>query len=360
MPDVARGFVVEAAESEIVDLGTEFVLDVRERSATVAVIEGEVTVRSKDNREAKLTTGQSRALAGDKAEQDLVAHDIVNEVKLQEQIEAAARRRYAAWERWSDSISSDQRLIAYYPIARAPAPRERIPQVADAEFGSDGVIVGLTPVVESRFRYAGISLNFSRPGSRLRIRIDGEFDALTLCCWAKIDSLSQRFNALLMTDGYEPGEPHWQICHDGRLMLSVMAGEEKDVEARSPEDDWVVWRQPWHKVYYSPKVWNVCDSGRWIHFASVYDPPTRTVRHYVDGRKVNEERIYRQHLAKTIRFGNTEIGNWGQPYRKRPEFAVRNLNGAIDEVFLFQAALSTEEIAAIYQMGTPDYTTVND
>ncbi|MFZ5833435.1 MAG: LamG-like jellyroll fold domain-containing protein, partial [Planctomycetota bacterium] len=172
--------------------------------------------------------------------------------------------------------------------------------------------------------------------------------------------LSQRLNALLMTDGYEPGEPHWQLAQDGRLMLSVMAGKEEDVRDRSEKDDWVVWHEPWHKVYYSPPVWDLCDSGRWIHLASVYDPEARVVRHYVDGRETIRHRIEARHLVKTIRLGNAEIGNWGQPYRKRPEFAVRNLNGVVDEVLLFQAALSGEEIANMYQIGAPEAPVGND
>lgn len=46
-------------------------------------------------------------------------------------------------------------------------------------------------------------------------------------------------------------------------------------------------------------------------------------------------------------------GNWGQPFRKSPGFAVRNLNGAIDELAIFDDALSAEEIQTLYENGKP-------
>ncbi len=74
--------------------------------------------------------------------------------------------------------------------------------------------------------------------------------------------MSQPFRSLVMSDGYEPGEPHWQISSDGRMTLSVMAGDESDVQARSDAEEYVVWRDPWHKVYYSPTIWDLSDRGR--------------------------------------------------------------------------------------------------
>ncbi|SRR6056297_2471394 len=91
-----------------------------------------------------------------------------------------------------------------------------------------------------------------------------------------------------------------------------------------------------------------------MDLASVHDSPGRLVRHLVDGQQVSEEPIAPQHLAKTIRFGNVEVGNWGQPYRKTSAFAVRNLHGAIDEVMLFRTALTGQEIAEIYRAGSAD------
>ena len=66
------------------------------------------------------------------------------------------------------------------------------------------------------------ALRFQRPGDRVRLSLAGAYQSLTLSCWVKVDSLDHRYNALLLTDGYDPGQPHWQIYEDGRLMFSLI------------------------------------------------------------------------------------------------------------------------------------------
>ena len=55
----------------------------------------------------------------------------------------------------------------------------------------------------------------------------------------------------------------------------------------------------------------------------------------------------------TIRIGNAQIGNWGLPTKTDPEFAVRNLNGRLDEFSIFSTTLSPAEIQSLYQSGKP-------
>jgi len=108
-----------------------------------------------------------------------------------------------------------------------------------------------------------------------------------------------------------------------------------------------------HRIYYSDPVWDVSKSGKWMHIAAVYDPAQRIVRQYVDGEEVSREQIIDTFFVEKLRIGSAEIGNWGQPFRKSPWFSVRNLNGAIDEVAVFDAALSAEEIKSLYDNGKP-------
>ncbi|RMF38594.1 MAG: hypothetical protein D6753_15595, partial [Planctomycetota bacterium] len=64
VPPAARGFVVRAAEHEIVDLGTEFAVSVAQAGAQVAVVDGEVELRSDAASVRRLTTGQVQQLWG--------------------------------------------------------------------------------------------------------------------------------------------------------------------------------------------------------------------------------------------------------------------------------------------------------
>jgi hypothetical protein len=80
----------------------------------------------------------------------------------------------------------------------------------------------------------------------------------------------------------------------------------------------------------------------------VYDPDQRLVSHFVDGEMVSREEIPDEYLVKTLRIGNGEIGNWGEPFREDPSWAIRNLNGRMDEIAIYKDALSKGEIAEIF------------
>lgn len=96
---------------------------------------------------------------------------------------------------------------------------------------------------------------------------------------------------------------------------------------------------------------DVSMSGQWLHLAAVYDPAGRRVSQYVNGRLVSREDIIDQFPIETLRIGPAEIGNWGQPFRKTPWLSVRNLNGTIDELAIFNAALTDERILSLYEQG---------
>jgi hypothetical protein len=69
----------------------------------------------------------------------------------------------------------------------------------------------------------------------------------------------------------------------------------------------------------------------------------------VNGALIHDERITDEFLIEQLRIGNGDIGNWSQPFREDPTWAIRNLNGMIDEFAIFKQALSNEEIAALFQ-----------
>ncbi|MEM6689805.1 MAG: hypothetical protein AAF664_10285, partial [Planctomycetota bacterium] len=74
---------------------------------------------------------------------------------------------------------------------------------------------------------------------------------------------------------------------------------------------------------------------------------------FVNGEQVSSEAIVDKFFIDELRIGPAEVGNWGQPFRKTPWFAVRNLNGTIDEMIVYDAALSAEEIHVLYERGKP-------
>ncbi|RMF38593.1 MAG: LamG domain-containing protein [Planctomycetota bacterium] len=267
---------------------------------------------------------------------------------------AARRQRWQAWQATAASWADDPRLVAYFPIhSQFDMSQRMVPSLGRTAGLANALAVGPVGSSQGRFGEFTSALSFERAGARLRTRIDGELSALTLSCWVRIDSLQNRYNALFMADGYENGEPHWQIRDDGRIMFSVMVDDSQVVEFFNERDRRVVRDAGLHRIYLTPPVWNPDDSGQWMHLAAVYDPNQRRVRQYVNGAMVADEEIPPRLLVRTLRIGAAEIGNWGQPFRQTPWFAVRNLDGAIDEMWVLDAALESAEIQRLYEQGKP-------
>ena len=90
-------------------------------------------------------------------------------------------------------------------------------------------------------------------------------------------------------------------------------------------------------------------SGQWMHITSIFDPTKRFVSHYVNGKQVSNQTIEDEYFVKDLRIGNGEIGNWGQPLRRDPTFAIRNLNGRMGELAIFDAALTPDEVTELFE-----------
>ncbi len=338
VPPAARGFKLTTDSSEIIDLGTEFALEVSGGNAVVEVIDGEVAVMHRDEDEARLTTGEACYLPK-LGSSEMRQSSTISFPKKFLKRKAERKKSFDRWEQESNEIAQDDRLLAYYNFQNVSSSVPNLAQGKDSF--SDASLVMATKV-EGRWPGHKEALDFRRAGARARVNIPGEFGGLSLTSWVRIDSLDRSYSALLMGDGYETGEPHWQIRDDGRLMLSVMVDDSRK-PVKNPLAGGI------HKVYFSPVVWDISKSGEWMHLASTYDPDQRTVRHFINGEQVSEATIERGYIVKTLRIGAGEIGNWGQPFRRTPTFAIRNLNGRIDELGVYGEALNPDEIKSLYE-----------
>jgi len=342
VPPAARGFKLRAPTTEIIDLGTEFGLEVREGKAHVEVFKGEIAFRHQRESERLVKEGAAWGLpalgAAEPAETGRV--DFPDLGRLGSRALEQQRSDFDRWQAHREALAGDSRLIAYYAFDR-DSPGSLIPNLTmprNAEL--DGAVVLAEPV-DGRWPGLKSALEFHLPGSRVRVNIPGQYHAFTFACWVRIDSLDRWYNALVMADGYETGEPHWQIRNDGKMMLSVMVDDSRP----NPNNSEI----RYHHVYLSPPMWDLSMSGQWMHLASVFDPGHRTVSHFVNGARVSREVIEDDYFIDSLRIGNAEIGNWGQPFREDPTFAIRNLNGRMDELAIFRAALSEAEISELYE-----------
>jgi|GEM_PF-323332 len=366
VPEPAHGFRVSTLEGDVVDLGTDFAVDVSSTRSEFHVLEGEIEVESKGNKTRRLTKGQAISSSGGGLS-DLTADSkrFVGQNEIVGRLQDARKSRREEWLLWSEQRRKDPRLVALYQLGQLNQPSNNVDWRSDrrianlagsqltqkndasqtpiaAPVASGGAVVAAVRTTD-RWQHRDGALDFSPTGSRVRLTVPGEYQSLTLMCWVKINSLDRWYNSLFLTDGHNLHEPHWQIMDDGRLFFSV-----------KKRDDWNpdIGEKDKH-VYYSPAIWDNSLSGRWIMLSTVYDVDARRVTHYMNGQLKSEEEIPEEYLVERVSIGNASLCNWSLPERDEPKFAVRNLNGSLDEFALFSAALSADEIQEMYEHGKP-------
>jgi hypothetical protein len=341
VPLQARGFTILSGAAELVDLGTEFGMQVTPGGATeVRVFAGKVEVHKTASAagarsKTELTAG-SGVRVDERGKQTPIpvhAQGFTTAADLQREVTVAAEKRYRRWQSASAKLRKDPRLVVYYPFQNQ-GPWDRTLR-AEGPGGEalDGAIVGCEWATG---RWPGKrALEFKRPGDRVRIHVPGEYASLTFMAWVRVDGLDRGFSGLLLTDEFNEGKPHWQITQEGQLHLGVK------VQSAGSQID----------ALRSPPVLGPDNLGQWSHLVTVYDRDAGKITHYVNGQAVASGSIREEPLP--IKIGPAEIGNWGVPSRGN-KVPVRNLNGRMDEFLLFNQALGAEEIEALYQAGKPD------
>lgn len=348
VPPAARGFKLRSPSTRIVDLGTEFGLVVRDGQGHVEVFDGEILVAHKGAASTALKQGGAADLPNDGP----MTLEKAGRIRFPELSHSEgdqnehARADFERWQTHRDRLAIDDRLIAYYTFDQGTRSAHVSNLASSANLESAGTVILAEPVAG---RWPGMkqALEFRRPGARVRVNLAGEFPAFSFACWVRIDSLDRWYNALFMGDGYETGEPHWQIRNDGKMILSVMV-DDTIPNPGSPNDAGL------HRLYFSPSMWDISKSGQWLHLASVFDPQNRRVSHYVNGNRISREAIKDRFFIDKLRIGNGEVGNWGQPFREEPTWGIRNLNGRMGELAIFKAALDDTEIERLYRQSRAD------
>jgi hypothetical protein len=180
------------------------------------------------------------------------------------------------------------------------------------------------------------ALEFKRPSDRVRVDIPGAYDALTLMAWIRVDALPNRRQALLLTDEYQVGRVHWQIGPEGELRLGARLNS---------------FTAPISSGYASPVLFKPSRLGVWSLLCSTYDRQAGLVQHFFNGRKVSSHQIT---VDLSLTIGAGDIGNWSKPLeRKNRPKPVRNFIGLIDELTVWNTALTADEIHQIYLKTCP-------
>ena len=338
IPPHAQGFTIITPTLNLVDRGTEFGVDVGDAKTEVHVFQGKVELfdptAEKPALRKELTTGQGIRTdeTGKLNPIRSKPESFLSADQLAKQADEATLRQKKSWLSASEELRTDPSLLVYFTFeGNQPWSRTLTDRALDGKHARHGAIVGCS---WGPGRWPGKSgLEFKRVSDRVRVNVPGEFDSMTLMTWVRVDSLPNGNNSLFMADGWESGEPHWQIGNDGKLILGVQSNPRKGSH------------------YHAAEVLTPARFGQWVHLATVYDGEQGEVSHYVDGISVAQQPVQ---LEVKLCVGEAELGNWNVATH-RNSTPIRNLNGSMDEFLLFSRALDAAEIERLYQSGRPPY-----
>ena len=343
VPDVAHGFRVVTKAGKIIDYGTEFSVRVSGYTTDFTVLDGEVGLLQDERPEIRFTRGDSLRVRSALGKPEVLKNPI--RVMSSSTASLEAQQSLSIQEaRWETSLQEwlrDPRLVACY---RGPSEKQSrvLENLADGGVtATQAAVVGATACV-NRWGQEGRAFDYTRFGSRSRVALPETMDDISFVCWLKINSLNNLFNSIFLTDGHEEGEPHWQILRDGRIFFSV----------KHPHRKGTSWQQ---MVFYSPPIWRDEMSGDWNMLAVTYDRKAGKVAHYFNGKQISLELIPDHARVSRINISAASIANWAEPnplYRTDEEFTCRNLNGSVDEVFIFDGVLGASEIATMYSQSS--------
>ncbi len=345
VPPAARGFEIRAADVVLEDLGTSFGLAMNNKGqGRMQVFDGEVRVLAKDAEPLLLEQGESVQLTAGKALRQNKGEaggrtDFPDIMSIIAESGGREETRYAAWKEWSLDFRRDPRLLAYYDFEDLTTATRRLRNQALHGDGTelDGGIVGAR-VEQGRWGEKR-ALDFRQEGDRVRFQIAGEFKAISIYAWVRIDALDRQLNSLFLTDHFDENEIHWQLSRRGELLFSSSPKGAENLKTHN-------------RQFYSDVFWDASLSGKWFLLATTIESGTGKVEHYVDGKLVSTSRD--TNMGKplsSMRIGKADLGNWSDPIQ--PYSMIRTLNGRIDEFAIFSAVLSAAEIADIYEMGRP-------
>ncbi len=324
VPEPARGFTIATPEYKAVDLGTEFALSVgTDGKSEVHVVDGEVRIDGNNGEELKLLHGGGGIRASGNTFETVEGggNDFIDRRTLMQLSNANSQSRYRAWEAQRDALASDPATMVLFDFENHE-PWDR--QLANRrDDGPNGAIVGAR-WTEGRWPGKG-ALDFKRITDRVRLNLPGDFEALTFAAWVRVESFDRWLSSLLLTDGFDLGEVHWQISDQGTLILGISNNGEPNSE--------------------SIPVIHPGDLGRWIHLAVTVDRSSGRVIHFLDGEIVARDK--RKDLPP-LRLGAAEIGNW---QGKGKNHSIRSFNGLMDEFLIAKREMTPVEIRELYTAG---------
>ena len=321
VPPTGHGFTIGSPGVDYEDIGTEFGVSVSKGTASseLHVFDGQVNLREPDStdliREARL--GDSFAFS----------EGTVSSIAPPEEGEfpTPGAIGYLRWKQWQKKFADDPGLIGFFAMDESEERKKGLILNTAAEgLVSDGEIMGAR-WVSGRWPEKK-ALLFDRDNDAVELNIPGEFEELSMAVWMNVDRLDREVTAILDSNEWDLGDVHWQISRTGFPWVGI--------------NDVLTPRAQTNEVLYP---------GKWSHVACVISMPERSITVFVNGKKSTFSKIQGD---GPITPGISRLGNWLRD-PEWPHSPVRGLRGRIDELAVWNRALSEKEISDLVKNGQP-------
>ena len=330
VPPVAKGFSVDLPHGRLVDLGTEFGLNVHEGGSTeIFVYKGKVRYDGFQNSDEsfsyEISSGEALFVDpyGHPSWIEMPSEPFMGTADLAFISMEQSQNRYSSWVGLSEEIAQSNDTLLYYSFDNH-APWSRT--LNDLSKQANGAVVGCK-WTDGRWPGKG-ALGFSRKNDQVRLNFPGHHPALTLAAWICLDDLGSHPSPIISSDSGSNGSASWYISPEGKLVLELISNGK-------PEK------------YESAVAFRKQRIGRWMHVSTTFDPVAKMVSHYVNGRSFSREKI----VSETpLHFGSCLLGKFSKHSLVKPK---RSIQGKIDEFVLFQEACDEIAIRRLFEIGCP-------
>ena len=342
VPPQACGFSVSTRQIEVVDLGTEFGMNIEEDghltevhcfNGLVDVYENNLSQKGEVLR--SLETGEAIRIQSTKI-QRMSANSMafISYNELAQSFLENSTLRHEEWRSVIEEIRANEDILALYTFEdQGPRERSLVNQVSFQNHFSHGAIVGCR-WTNGRWPSKG-GLEFKSPSDRVHFQSNDPYQTITLSAWARLDSTPKRTMCLLSSSENASNSLSWHINGSGNLVLSLRNDNGKVAQKFS-----------------SPPIVNRNMLGKWQHFTTVFNSIDKTVTHYLNAKEVSKSEITKKGLSQVV-FGNAEIGN-SSLKNNNGKTPIRFFTGRIDELSIFGRALQPEAINNLHQVGKPN------
>ena len=349
---IPNPFVIRTPTATVTDLGTEFGVEVAKDGASVVhVLKGLVEARFRDPEGRDLPAVRLKEGEGRCYDRRLgrVAAIPIDWAKFETMHIVTASQR---WLTYSRQLRQRPGLLAYYTFEKNSGPVTVLPNLSAAGSALDGEIQNAEWISG---RLPGkLSLYFHGAGSgdkvvlpdQERFNFTGPF---SVAVWFKAERSSGMWQALV-----SKGDDSWRLQQNvdaHRIALGTNAARVSRSDAHVPaagiqnhladNPSAGETAEPYRVAIGESEV----DDGRWHLAIAVFEPVDKCAKKYLylDGRldgQGESPRLLHRNRDPVCLGANSAI-------------AGREFQGEIDEVAIFQRALSAQEVANMYEAGKP-------